>query len=79
MATFGIAFYDSYYSSGGLGGNTSKKTQQHGLLDSVRSKNRKEQDIDDDNCCGKAAYFRGDYLELSLSLPESAPLERWFL
>jgi hypothetical protein len=23
--------------------------------------------------------FRGDYLELSLSLPESAPLERWFL
>ncbi len=46
---------------------------------SVPSKNSKEQDIDDDNCCGKAAYFRGDYLELSLSLPESAPLERWLL
>jgi hypothetical protein len=23
--------------------------------------------------------FREDYLELSLSLPESAPLDRWFL
>ncbi len=49
------------------------------LFDSVRSKNRKEQNIDDNNCCRKVAYFRGDYLELSLSLPESAPLERWFL